>query len=85
MGCQYVDAATVIDSARIRVIPGALRNIDNARKDARCDAARKDQSAAVVMDFHMIAIANAARRGIQRIDEDSLRKRLFQPIVVIVC
>ena len=83
-GGEHVDAAAPVHAVRVRLPPGALRDIDHAGQDARGDAAGSTSCAALVPDADQVAIPDAACGGVERVDEDALREGLLQPVVVVV-
>ena len=84
MGGQHVDTAAVVHAIFIGFPPCALRNIHHARQDARRDAGRDDQLAALVPDADKVAVVDVSCGGVYRVDENSLREGFFQPVVVVV-
>jgi len=80
LGGEHVDGPAAVDSLLIRRPPRALRDIDHTGQDAIRQSARQDRRAAIVENLHAITVDDAARRRIERIDEDALRKCLFQPV-----
>ncbi len=82
VGGQHIDAAAPIHAIRAGSPPGALGKIDHAGKNPGGDPGGDDQRTPIIPDPHGIAVAEASRFRIDRVDEQSLRKRLLQPIVI---
>ncbi len=79
---QHIDAAAPIHAIRAGSPPGALGKIDHAGKNPGSDPGGDDELASIVPDPHRIAVADASRFRIDRVDEQSLGKCLLQPIVI---
>ena len=84
MGGEHVDTAAVVHAICIGFPPCALRNIHHAGQDARRDSGRDDQLAALIPDADKVAIVDVSCGGVYRVDENSLRESLLQPVVVVV-
>ncbi len=82
MGREHVDTAAVVNAVGIGFPPCALRNIHHARQNARGDSGRDDQLAALIPHADKVAVVDVSCGGVYRVDENSLRECLLQPVVV---
>ncbi len=82
MGREHVDTAAVVNAVGIGLPPCALRNIHHARQNARRNSSRDDQLAAIIPHADKVAVVNVSCGGINRVDENSLRECLLQPVIV---
>lgn len=81
---ENVDAARLIDTVRIRVIPGPFPQRDNARHHTRSHFSFDMHFTTSVEDTYAIAITNAARFRIHRVDPHLLSAGRFQYVNVAV-
>ena len=85
VGRKHVDTAAVIDAVGIRFPPCALRNVHYARQYARRDSRKDNQLAALIPHADKVAVVDVSCGGVYRVDENSLRECLLQPVIVGMC
>lgn len=85
MGREHVDAAAVIHAIDIGFPPCALRNIHDARQNTRRDSGGDDQLATIIPHADKVAVVDVSYGSVYRVDENSLRESLLQPVVVGMC
>ncbi len=82
MGREHVDTAAVVNAVCVGFPPRALRNVYYARQNARRNSGWDDQLTAVIPHADKVAVVDISCGGVNRVDENSLRECLLQPVVV---
>ncbi len=83
---QNVNGAAAIDfvAEHIGIEPCPLSDGCDAWQNARRDFCRNEHLSILVKDPHGVAVLNAARLRINRVDPDLLRTRLLQDVDIAV-
>ncbi len=84
LGGQHVDAARLIHTRGVRVVPGPFPQRDDARHHARRHLRFDMHFTPIVEDANTIAVGNAALAGIDRVNPHLLPTGGLQHIDVAV-
>ncbi len=81
---EHIRTAAVIDAVSIRLPPGTRLHRHHAGHNARRHFGGNAHHAAIVINTHQIALLNAARAGVLRVNPELLALHLLQPRVGVL-
>lgn len=81
---EHIRTAAVIDAFRVRLPPGACLHRHHAGNNARRHVGGNAYHATIVINPHQIALLNAARVGVLRVDPELLALYLLKPRIGVL-